>query len=179
MGEGTDIVSVPEQRSEQGKAPSTTHEKLVVSDILGKTRDINVFASLTRGFETLSNRLESDSLNATVLAPTNTAIEQLPHKPWENLDDYAKFGANEAYAGKAGEDRATDNLRKFVEAHVIPESPWPEKKEASNLVGQKLYWEKGKDGNIRIHPGDIEVSRIVAQVSNGEVWVLNSVIEYA
>lgn len=31
---------------------------------------------------------------------------------------------------------------------------------------------------LQIQPGDIEVDQIAAQVSNGEVWILNGVINY-
>lgn len=146
MGEQAAIPS----DSDGSKPPSTTHESLVVSDILSKVREINIFASLTRDFESLSNRLEDGSQNVTVLAPTNTAIEELPHKPWENPNDYTTYGESEAYAGEAGRERATDNLKKFVAAHIIVGGSWPEKKEIPNLTGQKIYWEKDENGKINV-----------------------------
>lgn len=123
---------------------------LIVSDILGKTREINIFASLTREVEAISSRLNDASKNVTVLAPTNPAIQQLPRKPWEDPNDYEAFGEDDAYAGKEGDDRAARNLRRFVEAHIIPESPWSESKEVKTLEGTSVYWEKADDGKLYV-----------------------------
>ncbi|KAM5442981.1 hypothetical protein MferCBS31731_001855 [Microsporum ferrugineum] len=148
-----------------------------VSDILGKTREINVFASMTRDDENVSNRLENDSKDTIVLAPNNVAIQGLSHKPWENPSEYATFGVQEAYEGESGKKRANQNLEKFVAAHLIPQGSWEAGKEVQTLGGGKIFWEE-KDGKKYIHPGNIEVDDIVSQVSNGEVWVINGVINY-
>lgn len=165
----------------------------IVSDVLQKVKGINIFASLTRDFEDIASRLNDSSRNVTVLAPRNSAIQGLPRKPWENPDDYEQFGEATAYHGSEGEDRAKRNLRRFVEAHLIPTSPWRKDDEVGTLGGGKLRWYKDGDkiyvcGSLlcfekrglmlQIHPGDIEVDQIAAQVSNGEVWVLNGVVNY-
>ncbi|EEP76719.1 conserved hypothetical protein [Uncinocarpus reesii 1704] len=155
-----------------------SHERLAISDILSKTREINIFASLTREFEYLSDRFEDKTQSLIVLAPTNTAIEGLPHKPWESTSDYVDFGSNEAYAGRKGEERAANNLRRFVEAHVISSDSWAAGDNAQTLAGQEVRWEKDKNGKIRVYPGNIEVERIAARISNGEVWILNGIIEF-
>ncbi|KAF3481989.1 FAS1 domain-containing protein [Arthroderma uncinatum] len=148
-----------------------------VSDILGKTREVNMFASMTRGDENISMRLDNDSKDTIVLAPNNVAIQRLSHKPWENPSEYTAFGTQEAYAGAAGQKRASQNLEKFVAAHLIPQGSWNAGKEVETLGGRKIFWEE-KDGKKYIHPGNIEVEDIVSQVANGEVWVINGVIDY-
>ncbi|KAI4730795.1 hypothetical protein E4T49_01157 [Aureobasidium sp. EXF-10728] len=131
---------------------------VTISDVLSRERNINIFAGFTRDIESVSRRLEAGSHNTTLLAPLNAAITKLPRKPWEDPQDYAALGQN-AYDGQSGEDRAHKNLRRFVEAHVVPESPWAE--------GHK------------IQPGGIEVSSIPNKVANGEVWVLEGARNYA
>ncbi|KAL4786647.1 hypothetical protein BJX76DRAFT_320948 [Aspergillus varians] len=150
----------------------------IVSDVLPKTRGINIFASLTRQFESVESRLNDPSQNVTVLAPRNSAIQDLPRKPWENPDDYEKFGETKAYEGDEGQDRARRNLERFVSAHVVVQSPWNEGDEAETIGGDKLKWRKDGD-KIYIEPSGIEVESIAEQVSNGEVWILNGVINYA
>lgn len=143
---------VPEDSSSSGKmkgdkdnGPGYVPETpLIVSDILDKTREVNVFASLTRGIESVSNRLNDKSKNTTVLAPLNSALQALPRKPWENPKDYEEFGLQEAYAGQSGENRAQENLKRFVEAHVLPASPWEGEQEV--LGGRRLSWTEGEGG---------------------------------
>ncbi|KAF7173051.1 hypothetical protein CNMCM5623_005318 [Aspergillus felis] len=152
-------------------------EKPVVADVLPKNRAINIFASLTRQFEPIESRLNDSSKNVTVLAPRNSAIQSLPRKPWENPEDYEKFGGVSAYEGQEGEDRAKQNLRRFVEAHIIPTSPWREGEEVETLGGEKLKWTKNGD-KIYIQPSNVEVDNIAETVTNGELWILNGVINY-
>ncbi|KAJ5675095.1 uncharacterized protein N7477_005029 [Penicillium maclennaniae] len=147
----------------------------IISDVLPKTKGINIFAQLTRDFEPIAARLNDPSKNMTVLAPRNSAIQGLPRKPWESPEDYSKFGEVDAYEGQDGQDRAKRNLQKFVEAHLIPASPWRNGEEVETLGGKKLRWEKKGD---KILPGNIEVDSVAEKVSNGEVWVLNDVINY-
>ncbi|KAK2741906.1 hypothetical protein FQN57_005465 [Myotisia sp. PD_48] len=148
-----------------------------VSDILGKTREVNFFAGLTRDDKDISNRLNNDAENTIVLAPNNQAIQRLPRKPWENPDEYDAFGG-EAYAGSNGQKRASRNLERFVLAHLVPQSSWAANEEVKTLGGAKIYWEEGKDGNKYIQPGNVKVEKVVSRVANGEVWVLDGVINY-
>lgn len=159
---------------QSGDVPSSS---LVISDILSKTRSIQIFASLTRDVEPISTRLNDPAQNTTVLAPLNSAMQALPRKPWENPEDYEQFGAAEAYQGKEGEDRAKRNIRRFVEAHVVPVSPWKEGEEVQTVGGVKLSWTRDGD-KIFIQPGNVEVEQVASQVSNGEVWTLKGVINY-
>lgn len=118
---------------------------LAVSDILGKERTVNIFASLTRGIEPVGSRLASMDRDTTVLAPLNSVITALPHKPWEDPGDYAKYGQETAYAGSEGESRANKNLRHFVEGHIVPQSPFLQGKSVQTAQGFKIHWEERND----------------------------------
>jgi len=74
-------------------------------------------------------------------------MDKLPRKPWEDPEDYDNLGAN-AYEGDDGRDRAQKNIRRFVEAHVVPESPWKEGVKVKTLGSDstEIWWEE-KDGN--------------------------------
>lgn len=117
---------------------------VIISDVIGKTQAIAIFSGLTRDIDPVSGRLDDANQNATVLAPDNNAMKNLKRKPWEDVDDYSTFGA-EAYKGQDGEDRAHKNLRRFVERHIVPESPWEEGKKVKTLEGNEVWWEM-KDG---------------------------------
>lgn len=117
----------------------------MISDVLPKTKGINIFAQLTRDFDPIASRLNDSSKNITVLAPRNSAVQALPRKPWEDPEDYAKFGDVNAYEGQDGQDRAKRNLERFVEAHLVPVSPWKEGEEVETLRGEKLKWTREGD----------------------------------
>lgn len=93
-------------------------------------------SSFVRSVESASDRLDDSSKNTTVLAPLNSAIENLPRKPWEDPRDYDSLD----------EDRAHVNLRKFVEAHMVPMSPWPQGKNAKALGDDQTIWWEEKNG---------------------------------
>ncbi len=133
----------PNQDSPSASAPADGNT-VILSDVLGNDRSINIFAGFTRDFATISQRFEDSSLNTTIMAPINSAIMSLPRKPWEDPEDYDKLGAD-AYKGEPGEERAQKNLRRFVEAHVVPVSPWKEGEKAQTLAGGEVWWEM-KDG---------------------------------
>ncbi|KAH7123751.1 hypothetical protein B0J11DRAFT_435559 [Dendryphion nanum] len=143
---------------------------IIISDVIGKTQDIAIFSGLTRDIDPVSDRLDDASQNATVLAPDNASMKNLKRKPWEDPQDYKAFGSN-AYDGGDGEERAHKNLRRFVESHIIPESPWKEGQKLKTLAGNEIWYES-KDGKKRIQPFDVEVTSIADKVANGEVWVL-------
>ncbi|KAM0700781.1 hypothetical protein Q7P35_012502 [Cladosporium inversicolor] len=170
-------IQLPTKEGQDGPPSTSPPNDVILSDVIGSQRNINVFASFTRDISSVSSRLDSASLNTTVLAPTNSALSALPRKPWEDPEDYAKLGA-EAYSGKDGEDRAHRNLRRFTEAHVVFASPWKEGEKAERMGGGELWWES-KDGKTLIQPGNVEVERVASKVANGEVWVLKDVLNYA
>ncbi|OKL58609.1 hypothetical protein UA08_06105 [Talaromyces atroroseus] len=153
------------------------NSNLIVSDMLVKTPKINVFASLTRDFHPVLDRLNDQSKNTTVLAPLNSAISALPRKPWEDPEDYRVYGEAGAYSGEEGQERAKRNLQRFVEAHLVPVSPWGEGEEVETVGGGKVRWVKEGD-TVFVEPGHIEVDSLTSEVSNGNVWVLKGVINY-
>ncbi|KAJ4372400.1 hypothetical protein N0V83_004174 [Neocucurbitaria cava] len=145
---------------------------VIISDVIGKTQNIAIFSGLTRDIDAVSGRLDDAAQNATVLAPDNSVMRNLKRKPWEDPEDYDSFGAS-AYEGSSGEDRARKNLERFVQRHIVPESPWDEGKKVKTLAGNEVWWES-KDGQKKIQPGNVEVTSIADKVSNGEVWIVGS-----
>ncbi len=174
--------------------PVTVPTSILISDVLPRAQQIGIFSGLTRDVDAVSTRLETDGANATVLAPDNETMRGLPRKPWENPSDAQDFGA-EAYVGEEGNKRAQDNLKRFVEAHIIPESPLVEGKKVRTLAGNQVWLESHGDEKrvsrillesshkslslYQIQPGNIQVVQVAESVSNGEVWVLKGVINYA
>jgi hypothetical protein len=135
--------AMPPSDSPSTSSPADS-DTVILSDVLGRDRSINIFAGFTRDFATISQRFEDSSLNTTILAPVNSAIMALPRKPWEDPEDYDTRGA-EAYEGEKGEERAQRNMRRFVEAHVVPVSPWKEGDKVKTLAGGEIWWES-RDG---------------------------------
>ncbi|KAL8949910.1 MAG: hypothetical protein Q9222_004023 [Ikaeria aurantiellina] len=168
------MLNIPIPGFGGGKEKSTGD--VTISDVLGNDRVINIFAGFTRDIDAISKRLNDDTQNTTVLAPLNSEIQKLPRKPWEDPEDYENLGQS-AYDGSAGEDRAHKNLRRFVEAHIIPTSPWKEGEKVKSIRGEELWWES-KNGARTIQPGNIAVSSIANEVANGEVWILKGVMNY-
>ncbi|KAG5301024.1 FAS1 domain-containing protein [Histoplasma ohiense] len=162
----------------EGNDPDEKVQSLLyISDILSKTREVNIFSSLTRDIEAVSTRFNNGTESSIVLAPLNSAIHGLPRKPWEDPADYRDFG-EAAYTSKEGEARAEKNLKHFVEAHIVPMCPWPSQETVKTVGGRAIYWKKEDDGKVYIYPDKIEVLKIMTQASNGEVWILNRVINY-
>jgi hypothetical protein len=148
---------------------------LSISDILPQTRKINIFASLTRDISSVTGRLESlkPEDNTTLLAPLNSAMQALPRKPWEDRP------GDEGVSAQYNEDKAAQNLQRFVEEHVVPVSPWKQGEKIKTLGGQELWWEKNKDGERVINPGNLVVDGVVGRVGNGEIWAVKGVVNYA
>lgn len=168
-------------------------KKALSTLVVRRLANISKHDRFLRSIESPSQRLDDPARNTTVLAPLNSAIENLPRKPWEDPRDYSALGAN-AYEGEDGQGRAQRNLRKFVEAHLIPTSPWPAGEKIKPVGGDTEVWWEEKDGVKRvrgqkkttaqpprphmviltlwspqIQPGDIEVLSVGSSVVNGEV----------
>lgn len=155
-------------------APPARQPAVSLADILGTQRALTTFSGMVRNSSPVESRLSDRRTNTTVLAPLNSAIDRLPHKPWESPADYHGFGAS-AYEGDEGKERADRNLQRFVEAHLVTVSPWAEGKEkgaARTVEGagkaKELWWEE-KDGKRVIMPDGVEVERVASQVANGEL----------
>ncbi|KAK0367218.1 hypothetical protein LTR91_005173 [Friedmanniomyces endolithicus] len=167
----------PSSSSSSTTPPASAQAAVILSDVIGNSRQTNIFAGFTRDISSVATRLDASLLNTTVLAPANTAISALPRKPWEDPKDYAEMGAV-AYEGLSGSDRASSNLRRFTEAHVVPVSPWEEGKKVKTLAGTELWWES-RGGKTVVLPGEVEVEKVVSRVANGEVWMLKGALNYA
>ncbi len=167
--------ALPEDNSGSGGTGDRGSDgDLTISDILPKTRQINIFASLTRDIQSIAGRLQSTAPgdNTTLLAPLNSAMQKLPRKPWEDAPD-DKSGLSAA----SNEDKAASNLQRFVEEHVVPTSPWKEGDKVKSLGGQELWWEK-KNGKKVIQPHGLEVDGVLGRVGNGEIWAVKGVVNY-
>ncbi|KAI1419938.1 hypothetical protein F5Y12DRAFT_720129 [Xylaria sp. FL1777] len=152
---------------------------VLISDVMGRDRSVNVFAGFVREVEAVARRLDDSATNSTVLAPLNSAIDKLPGKPWEDPNEYNALGAT-AYDGEEGQERARRNIRRFVQAHVVPSSPWRENERSRSLLdGDKEIWWEMKDGAMLLQPGGIEIQSVASKVGNGEVWIIKSVRKYA
>merc|ERR1712093_721321 len=149
---GPAMPSPPTSSSPGASTGGSGSDSVILSDVLGNDRSINIFAGFTRDFATISQRFEDSNTNTTILAPINSAIMALPRKPWEDPKDYEGLGAD-AYEGKEGVKVKT-------------------------LEGSEVWWE-AKDGVKFIQPGNIEVSSVASKVYNGEVWILKGVRNYA
>ncbi|KAI0505690.1 hypothetical protein F5B22DRAFT_651488 [Xylaria bambusicola] len=160
------------------KPQTLSQPGVLISDVMGRDRSINVFAGFARDVEAVASRLDDSSVNSTVLAPLNSAIDKLPGKPWEDQNDYNDFGAT-AYNGDDGQERARRNIKRFVQAHIVPTSPWKENERSRSLLdGDKEIWWEMKDGAMMLQPDGIEVQNIASKVGNGEVWIIKSVRNY-
>ena len=142
----------------------------LLGDILPLDKQISIFSGFTRSVESISVLLSDRGENTTVLAPSNAAVSRLPRKPWEDPDD-AEGAAD--YSGIQGEDRASRNLRRFVEAHCVVAAPWEEGVKARTVEGVEVWWEMGGNGRRRVMPDGIEVLQAKEEVANGQLWVLD------
>ena len=146
-------IALPPSDKQNPPSPSNPTGEVILSDVVGKDRIINIFAGFMRDIEAISRRLDDNTQNTTVLAPLNSEMQKLPRKPWEDPKDYSALREN-AYDGADGEDRAHRNLRRFVEAHIVPVSPWKEGEKIQTLGGTKVWWEstggKKKVGEVSV-----------------------------
>jgi hypothetical protein len=177
------IMPVIPSNDQDTKTPDTSTHAPTLLDTLPLTRRINIFSSLLRDHPDLPtilspspNNKNDKPANFTILAPLNSALQALPHKPWEDSNDYATFGER-AYDGEGGQDRAKGNLKKFVEGHVLPESPWGMGEKIQTLAGKEVWWEEKGDKKKLIMPDEVEVDEVVSQAGNGEIWVLKGVLK--
>ena len=185
------VIPSNETPNKPSSSPDTTSQGPTLYDTLSLTRRINIFSSLIRDHPDLPTLLssphsaspnhEEQPSNFTILAPLNSALQSLPHKPWEDGNDYAEFGER-AYDGEGGQERAKQNLKRFVDAHVVPKSPWQAGKRVKTLAGKELWWEeirgdKAEEKKRVIMPSGVEIEGVVSQVENGEILVLKGVLK--
>ncbi|KAF2403723.1 FAS1 domain-containing protein precursor [Trichodelitschia bisporula] len=147
---------------------------LTIFDTVTRHQNIAIFSELCREVDSVTDSLQDSKQKLTVLAPDNDQLEKLSRKPWESSDDYSTFGAD-AYGGQEGTKRAHNNLRRFVQFHIIAQSPWEEGKKVQTLAGTTLVYET-KSGMKWIQPGNIKVLEIMDEVSNGQVWRIDGIL---
>ncbi|KAJ4165198.1 hypothetical protein LMH87_006840 [Akanthomyces muscarius] len=148
-----------------------------LSDTLGSNRAVTSFASFARQHEATEDRLGSAADRTTVLAPLNSAVEALARKPWENEREMGELGAS-AYEGGDGKARADANLCRFVEAHLVTQSPWPAGAKAKTMAGREVWWEEREDGKRVVMPDKIEVDKVAIEVGNGQIWLIKGVLKF-
>jgi hypothetical protein len=146
---------------------TTAADSPLLSDFLGTQRSLTTFSSLLRQHDSAASLVSSSSSRATLLAPLNSAVEALPRRPWERPGDYDSLGTA-AYEGNDGKERADKNTRLFVDAHVLPQSPWQSGDKVKTLAGREVWWEE-MDGKRLIMPEKIEVERVANKAGNGEL----------
>ncbi|KAF2234464.1 FAS1 domain-containing protein [Viridothelium virens] len=171
-------IALPDSGTGSNDGSNNPSSSVLISDVVGRPHNINIFAGFTRDISAISSRLDSSSANSTILAPLNAEIYKLPRKPWEDPKEYERLGT-QAYEGVGGEGRANENLKRFIEAHIVPESPWEEGRKVKTLAGRELWWERSKGGSKLIQPEGVEVENVADKVANGEVWILKGVLNYA
>ncbi|EJP65921.1 FAS1 domain-containing protein [Beauveria bassiana] len=148
-----------------------------LSDTLGSQRAVGSFSSFARQHEASEERLGSDADKTTVLAPLNSAVDALPRKPWEDERELGELGAN-AYEGDDGKARADANLGRFVEAHLVTESPWEAGQKAKTMAGREVWWEESENGTRVVMPDKVEVDKVAIEVGNGQIWILKGVLKF-
>lgn len=149
-----------------------TQPSVALADVLGSQRSLTTFSSFSRLHESTDSLLGDITTNTTVLAPLNSAVDSLPRKPWEKPDEGA-----EAYQGEKGQERAQQNLKRFVEAHLVTASPWDENAKIKTLGGREVWWVE-KDGRRVVMPDEVEVDRVASKVANGELVSYRGYREY-
>lgn len=151
---------------DDGDHPVQTAVRL--SDTLGSNRAVTSFSSYARQHAATEDRLGSAADKTTVLAPLNSAVEALARKPWENEREMGELGTN-AYEGGDGKARADANICRFVEAHLVTQSPWPAGVKAKTMAGREVWWEERDDGKRVVMPDKVEVDKVAIEVGNGQI----------
>ena len=170
-------VQPPGMGAPSSDASNPDSPDLTISDILPLSRSINIFAQLTRDIASVTTRLSTNGpANTTLLAPLNSAMQDLPRKPWED-----RPGDTDSVRAADNEEKASENLQRFVEAHVVPASPWKrgESEKVKTLGGDEVWWDE-KDGKRYVMGKgfEVQVSEVVGTVGNGEVWAIKGVVNY-
>lgn len=153
----------------------TGHPSVSLADVLGSDRSLTTFSSLVRLHASTESLLADMGTNTTVLAPLNSAVDALPHKPWEDPRDRGDTAG--VYEGEDGRRRAQGNLLRFVEGHLIPQSPWDGSKvrTVSEKGEGRTLWCEEREGKKFVMPDGVEVDRVAKRVGNGEIVSVYSV----
>ena len=162
-------ATTPQQPLMPAGQDPTPQGEVILSDVMARDKSINIFAGFTRDVACVETRLDNAKVNTTVLAPLNSAVEKLPRKPWEDPRDYGDFGAD-AYEGADGSERAQRNLRRFVEAHIVPRSPWKAGEKVQAVGGGRDVWWEEKDGKKVVSCRSILRGMILTYTRADSAW---------
>lgn len=182
----SDDVTTPQRHRQQkhlATMPGTTDHPVQLavrlSDTLGSNRALSTFASFARQNEAAAARLGSSGGGGgtTILAPLNSVVEALPRKPWEDERQMGELGT-EAYEGVDGKHRADANLARFVDAHLVTQSPWLAGTKAKTMAGTEVWWEERDDGTRVVMPDKVEVDKVAIEVGNGQIWILKGTLKF-
>ncbi|OAA31999.1 FAS1 domain-containing protein [Moelleriella libera RCEF 2490] len=157
------FASSSHQPSDEAQSDTTTTASTKVqpavslADIIGPQRSISSFSSFSRLSQNTADALSNRQTNLTVLAPLNSAIDEMSRKPWVD-------------AGGSSPESANHMIESFVKAHLVAKAPWKEGDRAKTLAGndEEIWWEE-RHGKRVIMPDGIEVDRVASQVANGEL----------
>jgi hypothetical protein len=161
------------------------HKATPLGELLPRFDSIQIFAGLVRDVSTASALLSIEHKKPNepfvfVLAPSNSALQALPQKPWENKSDYEAHGAS-AYSGDVGSQRADDNLRQFVERHLVTLGPgnhaWAagEHGKRKTTAGTDIWYESHGEAKT-IQPGGTKVVKELERSGNGVIWEIEGVL---
>jgi len=156
-----------------------------LADVMGIDGGLSIFADLTRKVAEVQQAFASQDSDLVVLAPTNPAIVALPRKPWHDTDQSLDILPIQEDRfrndGAKSDERASENIRNFVEAHIVSGGAFKQKQSGETLLGNRLTWRE-VDGVKRIFRSSsrkdegIAVLKEVATASNGDIWVLEGVL---
>ncbi|PHH60574.1 hypothetical protein CDD81_1546 [Ophiocordyceps australis] len=82
-----------------------------------------------------------------------------------------------------GKRRADANLVRFVKAHLIPQTSWPRGARVATLAGRQVWWDWAPDTDAHedrprvIMPDGVRVQSVTSPVANGQVWILDDVLQ--
>lgn len=96
------------------------------------------------------------------------------YKPWQPPQRGNRLSKEAAIA----EEGAQNNIRAFVERHIVPQSPLEEGQKYATLAEGEggVQFSRREDGNLVVQPGEITVLKQRA-TANGEIWILEGVLD--
>ncbi|KAK9472947.1 uncharacterized protein V1510DRAFT_415620 [Dipodascopsis tothii] len=147
---------------------------LLMTDALGVDREISIFAGLVRQIEDLMLRLQDPEAETVVLAPSNTAMQALSRKPWEDEEGAVRQSPTDE------ERHAMENIRKFVMSHVISSGRLEHPGEHLGCdQGFEIWYEEESDKRYVYSSKSEDVKAELLNyksTGNGEVWTLSGVL---
>ncbi|KAH8825782.1 hypothetical protein DL96DRAFT_1609838 [Flagelloscypha sp. PMI_526] len=100
--------------------PPSSSTLPTLADLLTLSSQTSIFFDYARELS-LSKILADNTKSITVLAPVNKAVIALPRKPHQSPDNQSKVGV--VITEEEYETQSSENVRRWVSAHIIPESP--------------------------------------------------------